>query len=192
MNLDTPLITVGVVADSHIPDRVSELPKNLLNQLSDRSVDLILHAGDICVPRVMDQLIEIAPVRAVRGNRDFLFSGKLPSILHFELGGVRILLAHGHGNWTNYLWDKVIMFTKGYSLERYRNYLVNLDPEAKVIIFGHTHFSENCWIHDKLIFNPGSCTTAVQGRSPTYGILRFYQGSIVEGEIIELDQDLGK
>lgn len=59
---------IGVVADTHIPGRARALPEALLRGLA--GVDLILHAGDICVAPVLDWLAELAPVIAVAGNND--------------------------------------------------------------------------------------------------------------------------
>src|SRR5258706_14115493 len=35
-----------------------------------RGSDFIIHAGDICDPRILEELSAIAPVTAVRGNND--------------------------------------------------------------------------------------------------------------------------
>ena len=63
-------LLIVIIADSHVGDRLKELPENLLSQLSAIKPDLILHAGDISVRRVLDQLNQVAPVRAIQGNRD--------------------------------------------------------------------------------------------------------------------------
>ncbi|MFZ3078594.1 MAG: metallophosphoesterase family protein, partial [Bellilinea sp.] len=69
---------LGVVADTHIPDRVRSLHPDLLPGLSAAKVEAILHAGDICSPAVLAVLSQVAPVVAVRGNRDWAFAGTLP------------------------------------------------------------------------------------------------------------------
>jgi putative phosphoesterase len=54
---------IGVISDTH----------DLLRPEALRALDgsdLILHAGDICGPEVLQALREIAPVIAVRGNND--------------------------------------------------------------------------------------------------------------------------
>ena len=62
------MVTLGVVTDSHVPDRMRALPDALWPALA--GVDAILHAGDVCVPRVLAALEQVAPVYAVAGNRD--------------------------------------------------------------------------------------------------------------------------
>ena len=55
-----------VLADTHIPRRARALPEELVPYL--READLILHAGDLIQPSVLDELSTHAPVYAVRGN----------------------------------------------------------------------------------------------------------------------------
>ena len=62
---------LGVVADTHIPDRVRSLHPDLLPGLKAANAEVILHAGDICSPVVLAELSQVAPVVAVRGNRDW-------------------------------------------------------------------------------------------------------------------------
>jgi len=56
-------MTIGVISDTHglvRPEAAAAL----------QGVDLIVHAGDIGKPAVLDALRDIAPVRAIRGNND--------------------------------------------------------------------------------------------------------------------------
>jgi putative phosphoesterase len=39
---------IGLISDTHIPDRARQLPDNVLEAFKD--VDLILHAGDLTSP----------------------------------------------------------------------------------------------------------------------------------------------
>jgi predicted phosphodiesterase len=64
-------IVIGVVADTHVPDRVNALHPDLLQELATREVDYIFHAGDCSTSCVLDELRAIAPVFAVAGNRDW-------------------------------------------------------------------------------------------------------------------------
>jgi putative phosphoesterase len=57
--------------------------------------DLILHAGDLSVPRVLDDLEQVAPVVAVRGDHDRLGGLRLPTATVVVAGGHRIGLTHG-------------------------------------------------------------------------------------------------
>lgn len=45
---------IGLISDTHVPDRAKSLPKNLKEYFRD--VDLILHAGDITTPDVIHRL----------------------------------------------------------------------------------------------------------------------------------------
>src|SRR5512140_1331262 len=103
---DNPVFVAGVVADTHIPDRAPGMHPQVSTALRQAGVSLILHAGDICTPRGLDELRKIAPVEAVRGNRDWSFIPALPLVRRLELGGVVVALMHGHGGFLNYLRDK--------------------------------------------------------------------------------------
>jgi len=190
------LLIVGVVADTHVPDRATSLHPALIPTLKEKKVDLILHAGDICIPRILEELNQVAPVTAVCGNRDLVFGNKLPHIQKLELAGVPVILTHGHGSWLNYMNDKVHHFFEGYRLERYMNTVrktagvyVNhsLETIPTVFVFGHTHRPANIWQQGSLLFNPGSPSVfqKVDFR-PTLGLLYFSADAKVEGEIIEL------
>ena len=48
---------IGLISDTHIPDRARELPKNVIS--SFENVDLILHAGDLTSTKVIDELEKI-------------------------------------------------------------------------------------------------------------------------------------
>lgn len=181
-----PLLRVGVVADTHVPDRVGGLHPGLLPALEAAGVDLILHAGDVCVPGVLAALGEIAPVWAARGNRDWAFSGRLPLLLRLDLAGMPVVVSHGHGGWRPYLLDKWRYLWRGYAFTRYRNLLMRMAGTARVIVFGHTHRRENRWHNGQLFFNPGSAGLYLPSSTPTYGTLNIYSSNQVTGQIFDL------
>jgi putative phosphoesterase len=188
---EAPIITVGVVADTHVPDRVQSLPPGLVDGLRAAGAAHILHAGDVCSQRVLDELGQVAPVSAVRGNRDFLIQPALPMALEIELGGVCFGVVHGHGGMRQYWLDKLGYITVGYRIERYCRVAERDCPRAGVWIYGHSHLPENRWIDGRLVFNPGAATGFRFGRkdlAPSYGILRVYPEGRVEGEIIFLHE----
>ncbi|MDB5728377.1 MAG: metallophosphoesterase family protein [Noviherbaspirillum sp.] len=81
-------IRIGLIADTHgllRPEATHAL----------RGVDRILHAGDICDARVIEQLEQVAPVLAVRGNND---KGEWADALHetetLDVGGVKLHMIH--------------------------------------------------------------------------------------------------
>lgn len=180
-----PLVTVGVVADTHVPDRVSDLHPGLLPALQDCGVSHIFHAGDVCIRRVLDALGRVAPVSAVRGNRDWFFNPPLPAMIQTKLAGVPVALMHGHGNFFTYWLVRFNYLQNGYQFKDYQRLLLRFAPDARVIIFGHTHRIENSWVNGTLMFNPGSASFGHRGSSPhpSFGLLRFFADGKVEGEI---------
>ncbi len=186
-----PLIyRLGIISDTHVPDRVSELHSRLLPALRSMGVQQIFHIGDICTPQVLRQIEQVAPVVAVRGNRDWLFGRELPRSRLIEIGGVKLALTHGHGSFKSYVMEKIHLARGGYSRDRYIKSLVTELPDANVYIFGHSHIPENIWVEGKLFFNPGAASpTRFLPYLPSFGILDIFADHRVIGEIIILDED---
>lgn len=179
-----PEYTVAVVADTHVPDRVGELHPHLLPSLRKIRPDIILHAGDICAPVILDMLSEIAPVQAVRGNRDWVFVTALPQVRQLVLNGVKITLQHGHGTFGDYLLDKMAYLWQGYRFERYAKIVRRVAGDAQVLIFGHTHHAECVWEDGVLLFNPGSASMPPNRRGiPSYGVLQIGENGKIQPEI---------
>ena len=84
---------IGLISDTHIPDRARELPKNVIS--SFENVDLILHAGDLTSTKVIDELEKIAPTIAIQGNMDRAAGIMLPNAKVIEAEGLKIGIAHG-------------------------------------------------------------------------------------------------
>jgi hypothetical protein len=147
---------IGVVSDTHIAGPGDELPAALLRGLS--GVERILHAGDILIPEVLDQLRKIAPVEAVHGNVDERAVQKLlPEELVLELAGCRIGLFHGHG-----------------SLSAPLNALRHWHGRpVDVIVFGHSHLPLIEHNGGRLLLNPGSPTQPRRAPFPSYAILKI-------------------
>jgi len=180
------MITLGVLADTHIPDRAPALPLQVLQRFSEARVAAILHAGDVSVPRVLKQLEEIAPVFAVRGNRDIYVLRQLPLQVRLNYEGLSIGLAHGHGTFSSYMIDKVHRQLNGRLIERYVQRLLLTFPDMDVIVFGHLHVPCNFHLDGKLLFSPGSTSYPWPRKAPpTFGLLRL-EGTGAQGEIIEL------
>lgn len=178
---------IGVVADTHIPDRVRSLHPDLISGLQAAQVDVILHLGDICAPGVLTELAQVAPVIAVRGNRDWAFTGILPWVRTFTANQVRIAMQHGMGNFWHYWWDKLKFQTVGYRFPRYKRLLLRTTPGNDVMIFGHTHHPVNLMEDGVLFFNPGSATrTPSTFPPPSFGLLHLDGQGGVRGEIIEM------
>ncbi len=182
-------VKVGVVADTHVPDRVNELHPGLLPALRDAQVTHILHAGDACVNRILEELATVAPVTVVRGNRDWMLRPLPPWNVRLELGGVKIALAHGQGSFTSYWLDKFLYVLQGYRFERYRRLVAGSWPAAQVIVFGHTHRAEQRMESGRLFFNPGSASFGFhQGNlRPSFGVLHIGPQQAVSAEILPLE-----
>jgi putative phosphoesterase len=89
------IATVGLIADTHFPERCAVLPPAIFSILQD--VDLILHAGDVGTLTVLDKLSMVAPVAAVHGNDDTVEAqSELPFQQVVTISNQRILLTHGH------------------------------------------------------------------------------------------------
>jgi putative phosphoesterase len=182
--------TLGVIADTHIPDRRRALHPNILPIFEQAGVDVILHAGDISRPRILAQLESLAPVHAVRGNRDIFGFADLPTTRVLAFEQVQIGMAHGHGNWGRYVLDKVKYLLRGPQAFRIamERALESLPGSVDVVIFGHNHYPMNSGQDGKLIFNPGSpCCPVFDNLPPTIGLL-YIDGNQVTGKIIDLDQ----
>ena len=150
-------------------------------------VNAILHAGDMSHPRVLKQFEQIAPVIAVRGNRDIWTRAgrRLPLQQVLEFGGVRIGLTHGHGGLWEYLCEKMLYYTVGFSLTRYLYRLpLKFPHDVRVIVFGHTHRMANKWVGNTLLFNPGSLGPDYYNPvGAAVGLLRIYNER-VSAEIV--------
>jgi uncharacterized protein len=79
---------IGVISDTHgllRPEAVQAM----------QSSELIIHAGDVGKPEILDGLRKIAPVKAIRGNVDAgIWAQGLPQTRTVEFGGVRIFVIH--------------------------------------------------------------------------------------------------
>ena len=154
-----------VIADTHVPRRAKVLPEGLLPHLE--RADLILHAGDLIAPILLDGLAAYAPVRAVWGNLDPP-EAKLPETLQFEFGSVRIAMIHDSGR------------KRGR-----RNRMRQRFPGARVVVFGHSHIP---WLEDEeglLMLNPGSPTDRRWQPEHTFALL-WAENAEVRAEVLAL------
>jgi putative phosphoesterase len=181
------MTTLGVLADTHVPDRVPELNPRVFQVFHDAGVAAILHAGDVSVPRVLDELEQLAPVYAVQGNRDIFYLRNLPMQIRLTFDGISIGMAHGHGTFSRYMIDKIHHWVYGKLIERYVKRMVQTFPDVDVIVFGHLHVPCNLHLDGKLLFNPGSTSYPwPRGDPATFGLLHLDRGKEPKGEIIEI------
>ena len=178
------MVRLGVVTDSHVPDRMRALPPAALEALA--GVDTILHAGDICVPRVLAALARVAPVIAVRGNRDLALP-RLPLDRELVFEGVRLGLTHGHGGLGRYAQDRLMGVVQGYDHNRFLRQVRARFGGVQVVVFGHSHRPVNFRMNGVLMFNPGSLGPDYRlPFGPAVGVLTIEYGA-VRGQIIRLD-----
>ena len=122
------MINIGILSDTHsiLRPEVEEAFKGC---------DRILHAGDVGDPDVLERLMRIAPVTAVRGNMDYgRWAHRLPVTELVELEGVFFYILHDL-------------------------YQLDLDPVAAgihVVVHGHTHCPDIQEKDGVTYLNPGS------------------------------------
>jgi putative phosphoesterase len=147
---------IGVVADTHCPEFLPELPPRLGEAL--KGVDLIVHAGDVGGIETLRELERIAPVEAVRGDHDDSLQG-LPLSRVLTLGGRQVALIHGN---RSHLVEEPVTFVGTVSLgyiwpkPGLHAWLRRLFPAADVIVYGHTHVVAQSRRAGQLVFNPGA------------------------------------
>lgn len=134
---------IGLISDSH--DHVPNI-EQAVEIFKNRSVDVVLHAGDFCSPFTVPPF-EGLPIKGVFGNNDgdhYLLLDKFRAIdaEHFgsfgdlKIDGKRIALYHGT--------DAPITV----ALEQCGNY--------DLVVSGHTHEKKVEMINETLAVNPGT------------------------------------
>jgi putative phosphoesterase len=151
-------MNVGVISDTHgllRPEAVAAL----------QGSHLIVHAGDVGRPEVLDHLRDIAPTYAVRGNIDTqAWARKLPATEAVAVGPLVLWVLHDRSE-------------------------LDLDPAAAqfaAVIFGHSHKPSIETQNRVLYLNPGSAGPRRFRLPVTVARLRIV-GTIIDPEIVELD-----
>ena len=154
-------MVIAVISDTHLPRGRRHLPDECVARIE--SADLVLHAGDISAPEVLDEIEQIGPpVRAVHGNVDAApLMLRLPEALSVEADGARIGMVHDAGP------------ARG-RIERLRARF----PDADAVVFGHSHIP----LHEERdgfqIFNPGSPTDRRRQPEHTMGVATASDGRV--------------
>jgi putative phosphoesterase len=150
-------LLVGVISDTHgllRPEASAAL----------KGSDLIIHAGDVGRPDIIDRLRALAPTYAVRGNIDTqAWASKRPATEVVEVGPLLLWLLHDIAD-------------------------LDLDPVAAgfaAVIFGHSHKPSIEMRGGVLYLNPGSAGPRRFRLPVTVARLRVSGGSLVP-EIVEL------
>ncbi len=148
---------IGVISDTH-----GLLRPEAVNALTGSS--LIVHAGDVGGPDILQKLQGIAPVHAVRGNIDIQpWASGLPLADVVEAQGKLLYVVHDLST-------------------------LDLDPPAAgfaAVISGHSHVPASETRNGVLYFNPGSAGPRRFRLPISLGRLRIRQGE-VSSEIIRL------
>ncbi len=118
---------VAIISDTH-----GVIDTNIINII--KGCDSVIHAGDICGAHVLEQLNAICDdVTAVTGNNDAPglwpeaeteVVSQLPRTARVELPGGTLAVEHGH--------------IHGMHQPEHES-LRNAHPDARLIIYGHTH-----------------------------------------------------
>jgi putative phosphoesterase len=158
-----------VLSDTHSPRRWKGCPPAVAAHLE--TADVILHAGDVCTPDVLDFLAGFAPVHAVLGNNDVaeVAAWGAPETLEVTLGGVAVAMIHDSGQ------------RDGRTARMHRRF-----PAADLVVFGHSHIPMDVTGDGLRIFNPGSPTDKRRQPYGTLGLLDLADGRILDAQIVPL------
>ncbi len=159
------MIRVAVIGDTHLPRRARDLPPGAWALI--HSSELVIHTGDVTHGSLLERIAAHTPLHAVRGNND-LDLPDLPDQLVLELGGVRLAVVHDSGP----------------SAGR-RARLRARWPDARVVVFGHSHIPVCDDDGDLLLLNPGSPTDRRSMPTFTMGLMSL-EGGVVAAEIVDL------
>jgi hypothetical protein len=156
------VVRVVVLSDTHGPRRWKSCPPRVAEHL--RTTDLILHAGDVCIAPVLDELAQYAPVTVVAGNNDgpdVIGWGATPTSA-LTIDGFPVAMIHDSG-------------ASAGRLARLRR----LFPHAGLVVFGHSHIPLDEVAGDGFrIFNPGSPTDRRRMPNGTIGVLDIADGNL--------------
>ncbi len=175
IKVDKDELLIGLIGDTHIPSRQSEIPPNIIEDFKKRNIDYLLHLGDFTSYKVYTNLQEIFgkdKMIAVIGNMDkHQLKEILPETIELEIYGHKIFITHGTGG-PNIIIKRL---NKRFDLSKY-----------DIIIFGHVHRPYNeTWRDGKLYICPGTPTDKHFTDINSYGYLRISKEKI-EPEIVYL------
>ena len=146
---------IGLISDTHIPVAAPRLWPQVFEVF--QGVDLIMHAGDLMVPEVIDWLEEVAPVMAVSGNGDYTGWQRSVPPEDPRLSESKVLAVDGPGGELRIglvhdfqLPEVPPLRTVDGLMQHYFGGPVN------VIVRGSTHAAEITTVKRVLIVNPGS------------------------------------
>ena len=166
VNKEPPILkavkNVGVISDTHAPKRARCIPKRVFEIF--QGVDYIIHAGDLVELAVMDELEQIAPVLAVRGNSDGLDVVKaLPKLDSLKVFDWKIGVIHDQNILDGLNSMSEIAKANGFD----------------VFVYGHSHIANILWEGKILYINPGSPTDPAGSlNKPSVALLKITRETI--------------
>ena len=148
-------LTVAVVADTH-----SKAHPDAYRLISERKPDHIVHGGDIGALSVLDDLANIAPLTAVRGNIDET-GNELPDFVCIDLTRDGV---------TRSSWLLTHIAVRGPKLMKPIVEMAKL-KNAQLVICGHSHVPLLAMDRGIAVFNPGSIGPRRFRLPITFGII---------------------
>lgn len=145
---------IGLISDTHIPEACDRLPPKVFEVF--KGVDLVMHAGDVYVNRVLDELSVIAPVIAAIGNGDEGLDGhkfrleddERVKVAHqLTIEGVRVGLAHALPTPDE---TSEAVFQRAMD--------THFGGPVDVLVMGHSHLEGVTQFGATTVINPGSAT----------------------------------
>jgi putative phosphoesterase len=156
---------IGIISDTH-----NYLSPEIFKIF--KSVDLILHAGDIGDFNILKKLETIAPLKAVYGNTDiYSIASNIPSKIRMSVEGFEILMMHNIGDIKHFVWK----LKRG-----------DFEIFPDIVVFGHTHQPFFQKIGEIYFINPGSGGLPKKEHPPTAMILILRAGQLLSHELIKL------
>jgi putative phosphoesterase len=147
------IVRIGLVSDTHMPERLAALPESLFTALA--GVDLLLHAGDVGALWVLERLSAIAPVVAVHGNDDTAEAQReLPFQQLVTVAGRRILLWHSH--YPDRAEELASRVGDDLRQKLQRSVVQAQWAGAEIVVFGHWHMPLVYRHEGVLVINPGA------------------------------------
>ncbi|MGE0599958.1 MAG: metallophosphoesterase family protein [Dehalococcoidia bacterium] len=170
---------IGLIADTHLPSLVRSLDE-LGPQIADvlRSVDLILHAGDVTAPSVLEWCGQFAPLLVAEGNNDLFHDPRMEKRQMLDIEGWRIGMAHELRPESRPI-DEILRSSLG-------------GERVDILIGGDTHVERLEFREDVLLINSGSPILPhhLSTRLGTVGVLEITR-TRVHAEIVVLGHSEG-
>ena len=152
---------IGLISDTHIPGGATEVPSSVNRAFE--GVDMILHAGNIYLPLVLDWLERIAPVKAVGGaHGDIHCDGdarvaekQVLEVEGYAIGVIHDLMVPGFGGWVYPgSLTKILHYDGSRPIIPDKTFGRAVD----IVVFGHTCTAMVEEHGGTLLINPGSPT----------------------------------